>query len=329
MNNELLPQIRLDGKKRIIEKLNDTFDVNYKVSQIKISTLDEFFDAIYTPFIAGERIFYRGEKINSSSRKLLPTFLRNDELVSRYDSQSIIRLDYNSICDFYNSKKQFMSVYEAVYDNPKERNTYKMLAFAQHYLGVSPFIDFTKNLFVALSFALKGREVIDDDIVLYSAYDVDFDDTCHDINEVNSWLENYSVNIIKSEYYKEKLYESLRPQLPLLKNNASIHKEARNMHGLFDYIYESVSPIAKLIDIPTNDLMRYQQGVFLLLNDFCLVDSSYLTNAVRQSFIINKYIINAEVANHLRVFLLEKTPQYRYDCLLNISLAVNERNSDV
>ena len=54
----------------------------------------------------------------------------------------------------------------------------------------------------------------------------------------------------------------------------------------------SMSPVAKLIDIPTNDLMKYQQGVFLLLNNFSLVDSMYLTKSVRRGFVIKKYVIN-------------------------------------
>ena len=41
-------------------------------------------------------------------------------------------------------------------------------------------------------------------------------------------------------------------------------------------------------DIPTNDLMKYQQGVFLLLNNFSLVDSMYLTKSVRRGFVITQ-----------------------------------------
>ena len=52
------------------------------------------------------------------------------------------------------------------------------------------------------------------------------------------------------------------------------------------------SPTGKLIDIATNDLMKFQQGVFLLLSDFNLVNRLYLTKNVRNSFKITKYILS-------------------------------------
>ena len=83
-----------------------------------------------------------------------------------------------------------------------------------------------------------------------------------------------------------------------------------------------MSPVAKLIDIPTNDLMKYQQGVFLLLNNFSLVDSMYLTKSVRRGFVIKKYIINGALCGELKSYLAANAPQYRYKCLMNIAEAV-------
>lgn len=78
-----------------------------------------------------------------------------------------------------------------------------MLAFAQHYLDLSPFIDFTKSLFVALSFAMKGRESFEDDIVVYTAFDIGDDDTTESTDEVNRWLENYSVQVVRVDVENE------------------------------------------------------------------------------------------------------------------------------
>lgn len=78
-----------------------------------------------------------------------------------------------------------------------------MLAFAQHYLDVSPFIDFSASLYVALSFAMKGRTEFSDDIVIYTAFDIGDDDTTTDENEVNEWLAGYNVGIVRAESKEE------------------------------------------------------------------------------------------------------------------------------
>ena len=67
---------------------------------------------------------------------------------------------------------------------PSKDSMYYMTAFAQHYLDISPFVDFTKCIYVALSFAIKGRETADSDIVIYTAEDIGDDDTSSDMNEV-------------------------------------------------------------------------------------------------------------------------------------------------
>ena len=151
---------------------------------------------------------------------------------------------------------------------------YYMTAFAQHYLDISPFVDFTKCIYVALSFAIKGRETADSDIVIYTAEDIGDDDTSSDMNEVNEWLGNYNVNIVNTDFREEtiKYFTEKRKNRGLMPK-LSLREDFKKL----EEICSSMSPVAKLIDIPTNDLMKYQQGVFLLLNNFSLVDSMYLT----------------------------------------------------
>ncbi|MGN0523415.1 MAG: FRG domain-containing protein [Eubacterium sp.] len=313
--------IEQEHKQKIVKALSNDLDVNYSVVQIKINSLDEFFELLFNPFEKGEKIYYRGERFNRMSRKLLPTLLRNSEIMSGCENKSIIEVNSAFIRDFYSSRPQFMSVYKTVYNDCADQNLYNMLAFAQHYLGVSPLIDFTKNLYVALSFAIKGRSTINDDIVIYTAYDIDDDDTSKDIDEVNSWLENYNVRVVNftdlGDLHKQIKNSPHKGELPHI-------REQKVKLNMLDTIVDSVSPVAKLIDIPRNDLMKYQQGVFLLLNDFSLLDSTYLTKTVRQSFVIKKYIISPDVALKLRDFLIENAPQYRYECLMNIAKAVRD-----
>ena len=78
------------------------------------------------------------------------------------------------------------------------------------------------------------------------------------------------------------------------------------------------SPIGKLIDIATNDLMKFQQGVFLLLSDFNLVNRLYLTKNVRSSFKITKYILSKDICADLVEMIAEETPWYRFSQLLEI-----------
>ncbi len=309
-----------EGKKygmhrRLRTKLQDAFDVSYDVTQIRIDSFDDFEKELLTPFLRSSGVFYRGERICSPSRRLLPTFLRQEALSS---DELYTHIDAKALFDFYTGKKAFTDVYTTLYGAPDPENQYKMLAFAQHYLDVSPFIDFSASLYVAMSFAMKGRTEFADDIVIYTAFDIGDDDTTTDENEVNEWLSRYNVGIVRAESKEEflKLLASRR------KSSDEIGNPLLSAQKTLESLLNGVSPTAKLVNIPTNDLMKYQQGVFLLLNDFCLMDTAYFTKAVRQSFVIKKYVIDKAVCPKLQKLLQDKAPQYRYQCLLDISEAV-------
>ena len=78
------------------------------------------------------------------------------------------------------------------------------------------------------------------------------------------------------------------------------------------------APSAKLIGIPTNDLMRYQQGVFLLLTDFSLMFNGYPTKNIREDFEVTKWILDAEICPALLQMIEQEAPWYNYDCLLDV-----------
>lgn len=299
----------------IKRRLEDIFDVNYAVSEIHVDSLEAFDELVYQPFLnPGAPIYYRGERKNDIKRRLVPTLLRNTDYFRNNLTDAISTIDSKKLFGFYENNAVFMRVFKTLYGEPSDKNMYEMLAFAQHYLDMSPFIDFSKSLFVALSFAMKGKTEFSEDIVLYTAVDIGDDDSTQSVEEVNEWLCNYRVHIFKSDLAEAttKRYTETPPSADALLNDFKRFQEVLN----------TMSPTAKLIDIPTNDLMRYQQGVFLLLNNFSLIDSSYLTKAVRQSFVINKYIIDKELCPHLQSFLLQEAPQCRYEYLLDIKEAL-------
>lgn len=306
---------KINNMRRLRTRLQDTFDVSYDVAQIRIDSFEAFERELLAPFLKSSGIYYRGERICSPSRRLLPTFLRKavfegDELYTNLDAKALF--------DFYAGKKAFTDVYTTLYGLPDPERQYKMLAFAQHYLDISPFIDFSASLYVAMSFAMKGRTEFSDDIVIYTAFDIGDDDTTTDENEVNEWLSGYNVGIVRAESKEEFLKLLSARRKSETENGSFVLSPQQRIEAFFN----GISPTAKLINIPTNDLMKYQQGVFLLLNDFCLMDKSYFTKTVRQSFVIKKYVIDKDVCPVLQKLLQDKAPQYRYSCLMDISEAV-------
>lgn len=306
---------------RIRKRLEDALDVSFAVAQVQISTMVEFEALLFAPFAAQENIFYRGERICSPKRRLVPTYLRTPQRMEMQAGKIFTHITGQTLFDFYTEKKAFCSVYETLYGKPNIDCMYPMLAFAQHYLDISPFIDFSASLYVALSFALKGRQVFEDDIVIYTAFDIGDDDTTCDEEQVNRWLSEYSVGIVHTETAEDVrlLFDAYQKQTGT--TPAALLRNPKEMEILFN----SVSPTAKLINIPTNDLMKYQQGVFLLLNNFCLMDAAYFTKSVRQSFVIKKFVISKDICPKLLKLLEDKAPQYRYRCLLDIAEAVKDR----
>ncbi|MBR3738046.1 MAG: hypothetical protein IKN26_04830, partial [Eubacterium sp.] len=100
-----------------------------------------------------------------------------------------------------------------------------------------------------------------------------------------------------------------------LEDRKTVMNNIKNKSGLLDMN----SPSAKLIDVPTNDLMRYQQGVFLLLDDFSLMGKLYLTKKIRDEFKVKKLIINKEICPKLLDMLIENNPYYAFKYITNLN----------
>ncbi len=306
-------------RKRLRTRLEDAFDVNYTVAQICIDSMEAFEEQLLTPFLQSPGIYYRGERICAPERRLIPTLLRREDITKKEPNRLYTYIDSRTLFDFYSGREAFISVYTALHGKPDPGRMYKMLAFAQHYLDISPFIDFSASLYVALSFAMKGRTEFADDIVIYTVFDIGDDDTFTNEEEVDRQLSQYSVGIVHAHSREDipRLLAEFRNQ-----NGTVDPKAFSSAPRMLEAFLDGVSPTAKLINIPTNDLMKYQQGVFLLLNDFCMMDTAYFTKTVRQSFVIKKYVIDKALCPHLQKLLLRNAPQYRYECLLDITEAV-------
>lgn len=315
-------------RSQFIARLEDALDVNFGVSEIEIDTLEKFNEELYVPFLQGSGVVYRGERIHSQQRRLIPTLLRQKASeLKELEIEKSLNISGRYLFDMYVAKERFYEVYNLLYGDTDRYKMYNMTALAQHYLDLSPFIDFTKSLYVSLSFAIKGRASAEEDFVIYTVRDSSGKNSSSDIEQANKWLEGYNVNVINvilSNHIKKR--NQIRKPFDIKSAGELIEElKSRDIASEFKRYEESalsLSPSAKLIDIPTNDLMKFQQGVFLLLDGFNLIDSRYLTKDIREDFEIKKYIVNKDLIPELNKIIENEAPQYIYDRLLNISAAV-------
>ena len=156
-------------RSQFIARLEDALDVNFGVSEIEIDTLEKFNEELYVPFLQGSGVVYRGERIHSQQRRLIPTLLRQKASeLKELEIEKSLNINGRYLFDMYVAKERFYEVYNLLYGDTDRYKMYNMTALAQHYLDLSPFIDFTKSLYVSLSFAIKGRVSAEEDFVIYT-----------------------------------------------------------------------------------------------------------------------------------------------------------------
>jgi hypothetical protein len=276
-----------------LDRIEDELDYDFSVSEVVIDDLEKFRKRLYDPFRDKERmIFYRGERINSLRRPLLPTLFRDKSiLIEEGDFYADITPDY--LLDFYKSYGEYYNLFCSTFGHADKHHLYDLCAFSQHYINCSPFLDFTKSLYVALSFGLKGRHEFEDDGIIYAVEIKDPANYTRDLTTAEQWLDDYHVRIYNYRSGGDKKFD-----------------------------LERTSPEAKLIDISSNDRMKFQQGVFLLLDKFNIVNRLYLTKKVRSSVHIKKYILKKELCPALTDLVEAEAPWYSFANLLDISAGI-------
>ena len=308
-----IPDFPVFPQGKLSSKIENDLDFDYSADVEYIETITQFENLLLAPFKSGKQIFYRGERKASLSRPLLPTLYRKREFL--FDNSKKVNLvSANTLYDFYKAKSGFFDLYEKIIEPVQTHSMYNFLSFAQHYFGVSPLIDFTKSLEVALSFALKDREEYSEDILIYTLELKNPNDYTKSLAVANNWIENYSVLLFKDLTKRE--FENPIDALSDFKLISERFKGQR--------FIDITSPSAKLIDVPTNDLIRYQQGVFLLLDDFSLIGKSYLTKKVRDDFKLKKWLISKDICPEIWDFLKSSAPYYKYENITDLSIIANE-----
>lgn len=304
-------------------KIENELDFDFRADMVKIDSIEEFDNFLLKPYQDGKQIFYRGERRSSITRPLLPTLYRDRELL--FDNSKKVNLvDSNMLHSVYSNSTDFFKLYEKIIGKVNVDEMYSFLAFSQHYFGLSPLIDFTKSLYVALSFALKDRDRYDESILIYTLELKSENDYTNSIEVANEWIKNYSVLLFR-DVDKALLNNHLENPLEIISDYKRIADRFKG-HNLL----ELNAPIAKLIDVPNNDLMKYQQGVFLLLDDFSLLGNGYLTKKIRDEFRLKKWIINKNICPQLLNMIVQNQPYYQYKYITNLSTVaqiINNRQS--
>ena len=319
MQKRYTTSIDMKINKIINDKLINELDFDFRLDLTPINTIDEFKENILKPYENGKRVYFRGERKDDISRPLLPTIFRNKE--SLFENENNVNLvNAQFLYSYYSKLGSFAEMYEKIIGKEDIDNLFPFLAFAQHYFGISPLIDFSKSPYAALSFALKDRNEYEEDILLYTLEIKNDEDYTSSIDVANYWLKNYSVLVFRNNAVSDRdiFIRSLEDYKTVVKNS-------KGKSSLLDMN----TPRAKLIDVQTNDLIRYQQGVFLLLDDFSLMGKSYLTKKIRDEFTIKKWIINKDICPALLEMLLEYNPYYAFKYITNLNLIAQDMKKEM
>ena len=319
MQRKCITSIDMKLNKIINERLENELDFDFRIDLTPINTIEEFEENILKPYENGSRVYFRGERKDDINRPLLPTIFRNKDFLFE-NSNKVNLINAEFLYSFYSKLGNFSEMYEKIIGSEDINNLFPFLAFAQHYFGISPLIDFSKSPYAALSFALKDRKEYEEDILLYTLEIKNDEDYTSSIDVANYWLKNYSVLVFRNNSANDKdiFIRSIEDYKTVVKNS-------KGKSSLFDMN----TPRAKLIDVQTNDLIRYQQGVFLLLDDFSLMGKSYLTKKIRDEFTIKKWIIKKDICPQLLEMLLEYNPYYAFKYITNLNLIAEDMKKNM
>ena len=264
---------------RIIIEVNGMGNLKYSLEDIYNNNL------IYD----NNAYFFRGQ--TNYEWNLIPSMIRN--------LNDNVKINMN----FFNKKYLTLKLKDKYYEMfGKDKIDYLFLSFMQHACSYSPFIDFTKSNIIGLSFALSNPNFF------------------NDFTNKNSSLFIVSIDsneILRSE---EKINEFLQEEYQLIyldrktlgfgENISFKENEEEKILFLSDFktIINLLTPKYKLIDLPTNDRMKYQKGVFLVFYG-CICGNDTIFYQLNNKFKLLKLKINKM---NKRIYLEKIYKKYRF-----------------
>lgn len=293
------------------EKMLDEKTANHLVNMTPLAfDLDKEF---VSPFGNNGFFWYRGQ--TNADYGLVPSFYRGLSAVSDtcIDSDYVIYKANGNKRNLANSYRQVISSGPA--------NNYEMFSFMQHACSFSPFLDFSKNQDVALSFALSNYEKLNDFNEIASSIfslAVQGRGTTIDTNkrQANHDLSHFQVYYLKNPIVLGETYSFDK----FSKNGRTIQKVHPITFSTFTEIVFNLVPHFVLFDLPTNDRMRIQKGTFVLFDDFVMVNRNVLFN-LNPSFFVQKYMIPKNSSpSGFKIRLLEHIRNQKRECQISYLL---------
>lgn len=244
---------------------------NFNIKEVKIESVESFLSEIYND---GFQMF-RGE---SNSKWSL-----NSSMVRHFIEASIDSF----VLNFEVLEKSVSEFYEVYKRRISNRHLFiRFLFYLQHSVQFSPFIDVTRDLWIALKFALEEYEKSKDvenlnDIAIYGI-------------KLHDNIEEYS------NFSKQRDVGEIVKGLSIGINKSNLSK---------DKVEAYVIDLSDLNIV--NDRMLLQKGAFLLLNNYSINQSRKSHQKhINKEVEITKFIISKEILSDLHKQMIDKNPDY-------------------
>lgn len=264
----------------------------------------------------GKRLYYRGH--SDASWWMVPSLARSfamrNESGDFYDFVMITRETLYLLYNEGGYPDSLIKKYNDYYGPKPIRSCkgidYRFLAFMQHAISYSPLLDFSGDPRVSYSFALTAsnpNEFMDMDSAIY-IYDVPED--------VKIIKKPQEVKKIISDMFILSVNEEIIPGTDGEAYDPLNCKSVKISYKTYKMIAMLLIPRFAVIDIPTNDRMLRQRGIFVLLFNYLIVNGKTFDKLDKMAG-VTKHIIKAHQKKDLLEWLRDNYPNYDYAYLMN------------
>ena len=260
-----------------------------------------------TPAFSKERklYIYRGQ--SDHDWKLVPTMLRN------LDDNVEVNINY---LEKRYSQLQLKNKYDSIWPSKKIID-YDFISFMQHACSYSPLIDFTKSHIVGMTFALSNQNIFNDFYSKDGGYHIVEVDEAQVLNtkeDIDRFLQNdfKIINISSSKIY-------LGSKIQYESNGKKEELEIISISRLINLL----TPKYKILDLYTNDRMKYQQGMFVVFYD-CICIKGKIMYEFNHTFNHKKLSISKTRKKTLLDLIYSTYPYYTLSHLMEPYIYFNE-----
>lgn len=253
-------------------------------NDVPIDTEYEWTDKAYEDFLGEQtegHLFYRGQ--SNAKWSITPSLARGLVVKDpKGDPRDMVCLTRGSLFHLYGENgypRSLLNKYNELHEDnpvsgPKDVD-YRFLSWMQHAVAYSPLIDFTKDYWVALSFALNAKnpnEFLDTDASLY-IYRLPAEVEIIDREEFDKITPNIDIRVKNSPIIPGTKCKGFNPYTK---------DKPKADYSTYQNILNRLVPSIKVITDKANDRMARQKGLFVLLYDYDIVAGhslNYLDNA--------------------------------------------------